>query len=329
LTYITDELAQLRRADNPRMSDNDGAPNVRSSDLLAGQNRALELAVAGASLAEILEVLVLTAETQSDGSFVGSILLVSEDGKRLLHGAAPSLPRAYNEAIDGIEIGPRVGSCGTAAYLGHSIFVTDIARDPLWANFRDLALGHGLKACWSTPIQSKSGSVLGTLALYYREPRGPSEHDRDVVKLLGNTAALVIENSRLHSRLQDENYRARLAADAGGVGFFTWEVQKDVVVWQNDGPYKIFGIQKSEAPINARRFVSEFLHAEDQAPFAEAVGKALEAGSSFQFSGRIRRKCDAAVRRVQFAGCVDPDARARGVDRVVGVAVDITDRHAS
>lgn len=164
---------------------------------MVGQTQALALAASGAPLPQVLDVLVRTAEAQSDGSFLASILLL-DAARRLRHGAAPSLPDAYNAAIDGLAIGPSVGSCGTAAFTGHAIFVTDIARDPLWADFRELALSHGLRACWSTPFVSRDGSVLGTLALYYREPRGPTEHDRDIVKLVGLTAGLVVDNARLH-----------------------------------------------------------------------------------------------------------------------------------
>jgi GAF domain-containing protein len=178
------------------MSDRGGVSELQLSSLLAGQRIALSLAATGAPLAEVLELLVHTAEAQSDGRFFGSILLLSPDRKHLLHGAAPSLPAAYNEAIHGIAIGPRVGSCGTAAHYGHAIVVTDIARDPLWADFRDLALRHGLRACWSTPILGSDGAVQGTLALYYKEPRGPSERDRQVVKLIGDTAARVLEGAR-------------------------------------------------------------------------------------------------------------------------------------
>lgn len=308
------------------MSDRDGLDRARSSILLAGQNHALQLALGGAPLAQVLEVLVQTAETQSDGSFLASILLLDEDGKHLRHGAAPSLPAAYNAAIDGIAIGPSVGSCGTAAHFGHSIYVTDIARDALWADFRDLALQHGLRACWSTPFHSKDGSVLGTLALYYREPRGPSENDRETVKLIGSVAALVVENARLTSRLQDLNHRARLAADAGGLGFFTWEVESDTVTWQNERPYEIFGIDSSQGPINARRFVAEFLHPDDQPAFAQAVASAIEGGAAFHFEGRIRRPPDGELRWVEFTGRLDPEARAKGHARVVGITADVTSR---
>lgn len=311
------------------MSDRHGFSDVRFSTLLAGQNEALQLALAGAPLHDVLAVLLKTAEVQSDRSFLASILLLDEDGRHLRHGAAPSLPAAYNEAIDGLEIGPKVGSCGTAAYCGHAIVVTDIERDPLWSEFRDLAMQHGLRACWSTPFLAKDKSVLGTLALYYREPRAPSENEREIVKLIGSTAGLVIENARLHARLQDLNYRARLAADAGGLGFFTWEIESDAVSWQNERPYEIFGILPGEAPVSARRFVSEFLHPDDQEAFAAAVAEALEGGATFHFRGRILRKSDGSLRQVEFTGCMDARARERGMARVVGIAADVTDRLAA
>lgn len=308
------------------MSDRHGVADARFSTLLAGQNEALQLALGGAPLSEVLSVLVLTAEAQSDRSFLGSILLLDEDGRHLRHGAAPSLPEGYIQAIDGEPIGPCAGSCGTAAHFGHAIVVPDIARDPLWADYRDVALEHGLRACWSTPFIAKDGSVLGTLALYYREPRTPSETEREIVKLIGSTAALVIENARLHERLKDLNHRARLAADAGGLGFFTWDIERDSVTWQNDRPYDIFGIPRSEAAINGQRFVSEFLHEDDREAFAEAVARAVEGGTAFHFEGRIVRKSDGAVRRVEVTGCVDAEARSRGVARVVGITADVTDR---
>jgi PAS domain-containing protein len=305
------------------MSFRDGASDARSSLLLAGQNQALQLALSGAVLEQVLSVLVQTAETQSDGSFLCSILLLEEDGKHLRHGAAPSLPEAYNEAIDGIEIGPGVGSCGTAAHFGHAIVVTDIERDPLWADFKDLALAHGLRACWSTPFLSREGKVLGTLALYYREARGPSEKDRETVKLIAATTGLVVDNARLHEQLEDLNHRARLAADAGGLGFFTWEIGSDAVTWQNERPYEIFGISPSEGPINAQRFVSEFLHPDDQQAFADAVTQVLENGARFHFQGRIRRP-SGETRLVEFTGQLDALARERGTARIVGIVADRT-----
>lgn len=310
------------------MSDRDGASNARSTLLLAGQNQALQLALSGAPLHRVLDVLVQTAEAQSDGSFLGSILLLDADGKHLRHGAAPSLPKAYNDAIDGIEIGPAVGSCGTAAHFGHAIVVTDIELDPLWANFRDLALAHGLRACWSTPFLSKEGTVLGTLALYYRQPRGPSATDREVVALIGNTAALVVENARLYTRLKDLNERAQLAADAGGLGFFTWEIESDSVQWHNERPYSIFGIPHSDQPVTASRFVAEFLHPDDQGAFRDAVTRTVEGGGPFRFEGRFRHQASGELRWIEIKGQLDAESHARGQPRVVGIAADVSARHA-
>lgn len=180
--------------DHPRA----GGPIDRTSDarVLEGQKQALELVVHGAPLAEVLDVIVRTIEDQSVNDVLGSILLLDEAAGRLRHGAAPSLPAAYSAAIDGIAIGPTVGSCGTAAFTGATVVVRDLATDPLWANFKDLALSHGLRACWSMPILSSEGAVLGTFALYHRVPTEPTERDQEIVRLLGQTAGLVIERDR-------------------------------------------------------------------------------------------------------------------------------------
>src|SRR5947208_9168598 len=145
----------------------------RTEALLAGEKRILELVARGGSLPEILGAMCRLGEELSDGALV-SILLVSADGKSLRHGAAPNLPKRYSEAIDGGLIGPRAGSCGTAAYRKEPVVVSDIESDPLWADYRHLALAEGLRACWSTPIFSTTREVLGTFALYGREPAGPA-----------------------------------------------------------------------------------------------------------------------------------------------------------
>jgi len=125
----------------------------RREALLAGENRVLEIVARGDSLADILDSLCLLVEEQSSG-VLASILLMDPNGKQLRHGGAPNLPKAYTKAIDGAFIGPAVGSCGTAAYRAEQVIVSDIAADPLWADFRELALAHSLRACWSTPFFS-------------------------------------------------------------------------------------------------------------------------------------------------------------------------------
>lgn len=179
----------------------------------SAQRRVLELSVGDAPLAEVLNALLQTVEARSSAGMLGSILLLDADGLHLRHGAAPSLPEAYNQAIDGIAIGPDVGSCGTAAYSKQRVCVSDIANDPLWIDFRDLAAAHRLRACWSIPILSSQGDILGTFAMYYREARQPNATDLQLVEMALRTASLVIERERAEERrillLREMNHRVK------------------------------------------------------------------------------------------------------------------------
>jgi len=143
-----------------------------SETFVAGQNNILEKIATGAPLTDVLLNLAQLVESQTAGMLC-SILLVDDDGMTLRHGAAPSLPLSYVKAIDGSRIGPNAGSCGTAVCVGEPVIVTDIETDPLWKDYRTLASRHGLRACWSTPIKSRTGQILGTFAMYYRVPRAP------------------------------------------------------------------------------------------------------------------------------------------------------------
>src|ERR1700693_494768 len=153
----------------------------RREALLAGENRVLEMVAKGDSLSDILDNLCLLVEEQSSG-VLASILLMDPNGKQLRHGAAPHLSKTYTEAIDGAFIGPAIGSCGTAAYRAEQVIVSDIATDSLWDDFRELASTHSLRACWSTPIFSSEGKVIGTFAMYYREPRTPTPREQETIK---------------------------------------------------------------------------------------------------------------------------------------------------
>jgi PAS domain S-box-containing protein len=165
-------------------------------ELIAGQAKILEMISKGDDLMVILNQIIRWAETESREGLIASILLTNYNGERLLHGAAPSLPEDYNNAIHGIAIGPTVGSCGTAAYTKKQVIVEDITVDPLWADFRSLAISYGLRACWSTPLMSKDGSVLGTFAMYYKQPKKPTAHDLQIIKLISYTTVIAIEWTR-------------------------------------------------------------------------------------------------------------------------------------
>jgi PAS domain S-box-containing protein len=168
----------------------------------AGQRRILERAARGVPLRDLLTDITLLIERQRPGHMTCSVLLLDREHACVRHGAAPNLPAEFVAKIDGSRIGPQEGSCGTAAYLGERVIVEDIATHPAWTRYRTLALPHGLRACWSTPIFSVSQEVLGTFAMYYREPRGPDAADMELVEHATNLAAVAIQRDRAEAALR-------------------------------------------------------------------------------------------------------------------------------
>src|SRR5713226_327411 len=164
----------------------------RAEALRDGESRILEMIAHDAPLEEILEKLVRVVEAQFAG-LLCSVLLLDEDGQHVRHGAAPSLPEPYSKAIDGLCIGPKAGSCGTAMYRSEPVVVTDILQDPLWEAYREAAEPYELRACWSTPILSHSGKALGSFAMYYREPRSPSPAESCALEMATHLAGIAIE----------------------------------------------------------------------------------------------------------------------------------------
>lgn len=172
----------------------------RQEELYRGQANLLEMIARNEPLPMILEALVLMIERQMIG-ISGSVLLLDSEGTRLYHGAAPNLPGAYSRMIDGVAIGPKVGSCGTAAWRGETVIVEDVIADPLWEDFRVMVGQFGLRSCWSTPICTSQKNVLGTFALYSKEVRGPTEHEMKLVALATHIAGIAIERKRVDDRI--------------------------------------------------------------------------------------------------------------------------------
>jgi signal transduction histidine kinase len=164
----------------------------RAEGLREGESRILERIARDAPLEEILDNLVRVVEAQFAG-LLCSVLLLDEDGQHARHGAAPNLPESYAQAIDGLCIGSTAGSCGTAMYRKEPVVVTDILQDPLWEPYRAVAEPYGLRACWSTPILAHSGKILGSFAMYYREPRSPSPGETRALEMATHLAGIAIE----------------------------------------------------------------------------------------------------------------------------------------
>ncbi len=179
----------------------------RTEAAAESQRRVLQLMVEDAPLEDLLATLMRTMELESDTRIFGSVHLLDADGLHLRHGAAPSLPESYNQAIDGLRIGPAVGSCGTAAFSKQPVYVADIAADPLWADFKDLALRHDLRACWSLPILSTQGNVLGTFAMYHSEPRQPADQELRLMEKAARTASIAIERKLSDDAVRESEQR--------------------------------------------------------------------------------------------------------------------------
>ncbi|HEX8815813.1 MAG TPA: ATP-binding protein [Terriglobales bacterium] len=173
---------------------------------------ALGMIRAQAPLPAILEMLCHEVEKQYPGLFC-SILLLDADGKTLHHGAAPSLPAEYSKQVDGIPVAPCAGSCGTAAFRKQPVIVADIDTDPLWKDIVHLAHPYGLRACWSTPILSQDGAVLGTFAIYYREPRTPDEQHLQLIAHATQLAGIAIERDQFKAELRAAETRYRMLVE--------------------------------------------------------------------------------------------------------------------
>lgn len=172
----------------------------------------LETIMAQESLSRVLESLCLRIEERSS-DLLCSVLLLDSDGVTLRHSAAPSLPKTYVDALNGVKIGPSAGSCGTAAYRRQPVVVSDIASDPLWVEYRQVALSHGLRACWSMPIASQDGTVLGTFACYYREPRLPAGYHLSLIDRAKHLARVAIEHHRAKAELHAVETRYRMLVE--------------------------------------------------------------------------------------------------------------------
>lgn len=201
-----------------RQREKETASRRAAEGCLDAQKQTLELIASGAPLSTTLETLLRLIEQESP-EMLCSILLLDEEGKRLCQVAAPSLPAEYNRAIDGREIGPQAGSCGAAAFLREPVIVGDIAKDPRWEKYREDALRHGLRACWSTPISDADGKILGTFAIYSRTTGEPTAEQRQLIEAVTHTAAVAILHKREEEALRQSEQRYRTLAEQAADAF--------------------------------------------------------------------------------------------------------------
>jgi PAS domain S-box-containing protein len=282
----------------------------------------LELISSEASLSEILECLCRFMEQQSPGTLC-SVLLLDSEGTTLRHGAAPSLPPEYCRAIDGCVIGPGVGSCGSAAFSGKPVVVRDIASDDLWKDYRHLALPHGLKACWSTPISSRAGKVLGTFAVYYREVREPDVQHRQMIECATHLAGIAIERERADAELRAAENRYRTLVER--LPAITYIAEVGVLgPWHYVSPQiqSILGFSPDEWKADSANWVNH-IHPEDREHALTFDAQFAAKGGSLRMEYRMLSRDGRALWFRDEAVLLD-DTPGRA-PRMQGVLYDISD----
>ena len=291
--------------------------------LLEVQGEIIDLMASGASLRETLSHIALLVEKLAPPALC-SILLLKPDGHHLRPAAGPSLPYGYFSAIDGVEIGPCAGSCGTAAYRKTPVIVSDIANDPLWEKPRDFALSFGLRACWSLPILGSDGSVLGTIAMYYREPRAPTSRDWGLLEPASRLVRLALAQNRKEEELRNSDARWHLAAEATDLGTYDVDLATGHDIWS--GQFKaILGLAEAAKP--GIRVLIEAIHPDDRERFRATFGGPFSPTADKQRNEevRIRRASDGQERVVSLKGRILRNAE--GVpSRAIGTMADITDQ---
>ena len=290
--------------------------------LLQAQGEILDMMAEDAPLRDTLTRIAEQVEALAPPALC-SILLLQADGKHLRPAAAPSLPEPYCAAIDGLEIGPSVGSCGTASFRKEPVIVTDIATDSLWAGPRDFTLSFGLRACWSMPVLRSDGIVLGTIAMYYREPRAPTDQDWGLLAPCAKLVRLALAAHRKEEELRANEARWSLAAEASGLG--TYDVDFTTGKDQWSSAFKaILGLPEDTKPDPV--MLTEMMHPDDRDRFTEGFRPIPDPMKNVLQNEevRVRRADTREERNVVLKGRVLFNADGNAV-RAIGTMQDITD----
>ncbi len=270
------------------LSHSDIEDRTGAETLLAGENRLLEMLATGCTLTEFLDALCRLIEESASGTLCG-IVLVDSIGNRLQHGAAPSLPLSYNESIHGRPVNLLSGPCAMAVSLKEQVIAADVASDTRWDTYkwRTLAMAHGLRACWSTPILSSNDTVLGAFAIYSREPGSPSAYHQHLIGQITHLATVAIEHKHREEKLRQDERELRRITDA---------IDQRIAVHGPDG--KILYANRvmleysglSMEDVMADDFRARLAHPDDLERSRVERQQGIERGTPFELELRARRK---------------------------------------
>src|SRR6266403_96914 len=292
--------------------------------LLAGEKRLLEMVTGGCSLSGILEALCRLFESTASGSYC-SVVLVDPGGTHLEHGAAPSLPSSFITSTIGRPVNVDSGPCEMAAYLNEQVISADRTSDTRWAAYAwcPMALAHGLRACWATPISSTAGRVLGAFAIYYDEPRTPTPLHQSLVEQFKHIASIAVERAQNDAALKRSQAFLAEAQRLSSTGSFSWRVATDEITW-SEQLYRIFeldqGVRVTPELIGSR------VHPEDVPMLHEMIDRARGDGSDFEYEHRLQMP-DHSVKYLHMIAHGTRDQHGRL--EYIGAVQDVTERRLS
>ncbi|HUA17245.1 MAG TPA: response regulator [Bryobacteraceae bacterium] len=290
----------------------------RSSRVIEEERRVLELIAKGASLREVLDALTKAIERMATDCYC-TVLLLDEEGRHLLEGSGGSLPAAYMHAVSGLEIGPEVGACGTAAFRNETTVVEDIATDPRFASARDFIMSFGLRSCWSVPIHDSKHRVLGTFAMYHKRPARPREWDLRVVEAGAHLAGNAIERLRAEEKLKTDAERIAMAEKAAGFGI--WQVDHATeTVSYSEGFAALAGVQATSRQMPHSQW-GTMVHPDDRDELKRAAEQAFAESGILAEEFRIVRP-DGSVRWMRCRARAEKDGGQPR--RFAGAMIDIT-----
>lgn len=289
--------------------------------LLEGEKRLLELVAGGQPMSDVLESLCRLVEATATGC-VCTVILVDPECSYLQQVIAPSLPASFNNAILGRQVRVDAGPCAMAACLNEQVISQDILTETRWneLGWRGLALAHGLRACWSTPITSANGKVLGTFALQYGEPGAPLPFHQELIGQFIDLARIAIERVRHDAELRRSEALLAEAQQLSSTGSFSWRVSTDIVVF-SEQTYRTYGLDPA-LPVTLAQIASR-IHPEDHHLFDEIVDIARNVGADLDYQYRLRMP-DSSIKHLHlFAHATRDDEDQM---EYIGAIQDITQR---
>lgn len=244
-----------------------------------------------------------------------------ENGRLYTWVAPDELSDSYVQALEGVSIGPDVGSCGTAAWLKEKVIASDISRDPRWEGFRELASRHDLKACWSQPVLSTGGSVMATMALYYRTPRTPNGQETDLIDRASRMLQVIIENRQSIEELRETQQLVDRAYQLAGIGDWQLDLVNNHLYW-SPAIKELHEVDQDYVP-ELQTAIEFYRKGEDRETIQKVVNEAIEKGKPFDVELRIITAQD-RERWVRAVG--EPEFRNGKCQRIYGSTQNIDQR---